>query len=236
METSTSNRKFLGMLFLILGGILLLRFMNILPFNIPYYFFSWKTILIALGVLLIFTERSKTTGIILFSIGAIFLARDIFRVDFRDMMQVAIPVLLLVVGLVFLMPRRSRPKRDYSAVSNQDVAGNLDEVNIFAGGNKFIHSDNFQGGEITCIFGGTELNFRHADLSAGNNVLDVTCIFGGCTLYVPEDWTVRIDTSNIFAGFTDSRYKKNVGLATNPDKVLYIKGVLIFGGGEIKTA
>lgn len=235
METTNTNRKVLGLLFLVLGAVLLMRFMDILPFTIPYYIFSWKTLLMALGIFFIFTEKSKSTGVILFTIGAIFLARDIFIVDFATIIQIALPLMLLVIGFVILMPGRLR-KTDYNKITSEDVLGSINEVNIFSGGNKFINSDSFKGGEVTCIFGGSELNFRETILAPGNNVLDVTCIFGGCTLYVPEDWTIRIETTNVFAGFNDARYKKRIGLVNDPNKVLIIRGALIFGGGDIKLA
>lgn len=236
METHPANRRLLGLLFIVVGAILLMRFLDILPFNIPYYFFSWKTILMALGIVFILSEKSKSTGVILFTIGAVFLARDILRIDFATLLQLAIPILLLVIGLVILMPRRRSRQIRHHGVTFQEVKGAMSEVNIFSGGTKYINSEDFNGGEITCIFGGAELNFKNSLLAPGNNVLDVTCIFGGCTLYVPEDWTVHIETTNIFAGFTDNRLKANLNLATDPNKVLYVKGVLIFGGGEIKFA
>ncbi|MFO7977423.1 MAG: LiaF-related protein [Bacteroidales bacterium] len=236
METNPTNRRLLGLLFIIVGAVLLMRFMGYIPFNLPYYFFSWKTILMALGIVFILSEKSKSTGVILFTIGAVFLARDIFRVDFATLIQLALPIMLLVIGLVILLPRRHHKKFRYHGITVQEVKGTMSEVNIFSGGTKYVNSDNFNGGEITCIFGGSDLNFKNATLAPGNNVLDVSCIFGGCTLYVPEDWTVHIETTNVFAGFTDNRFKTNLNMATDPNKVLFIKGALIFGGGEIKVA
>jgi predicted membrane protein len=237
METANrSNRVLLGIIFLVLGGVLLLRFLGVFPFHLPYYFFSWKTILIILGLIFLATERSKTTGLILFTIGSVFLLRDIMGVEFRTLMQFLIPIALLIIGLVILMPKKHTKKFRYyhREVTSEKITGGLEEVNIFAGGSKFINSDDFRGGEITCIFGGSELNFRNAILNPKGAVLDITCIFGGCTLFVPEDWTVVIETTNVFAGFTDSRLKSNYNRATDPNKVLVIKGVCIFGGGEIK--
>jgi predicted membrane protein len=235
MDSRSTNRTLIGLILLAAGIVLLLAVFDVIPFTLPRYWFSWKTILMVLGVIFILTEKNKTTGIILFSIGAIFLARDIFSLHV-SFFQLALPVVLLVAGLAFLLPRKRYFKPRGYQFSEEDIAGTIDEVNVFSGGNKVINSDNFRGGEVTCVFGGSEINFKNAKLSPERNVLEVTCVFGGCTLFVPEDWTVRIDTTNVFAGFTDNRLKYNPNLVTDPAKVLHIEGTLLFGGGEIKIA
>jgi hypothetical protein len=40
----------------------------------------------------------------------------------------------------------------------------------------------------------------------------------------------------LFGGFSDERYKRNPQLLKDPEKVLVIKGVVLFGGDEIKIA
>ena len=134
----------------------------------------------------------------------------------------------------FRSRRRLRSgSKDNDPLSRKDI---IEEVCVFSGGGRSITSDNFKGGEITCIFGGSEINFRHASLSPGENIIDVTCIFGGVTLYVPEDWTVVSEVTSVFGGFGDKRAESKLSFATNPEKMLYIRGVVIFGGGEIKLA
>ena len=232
----TSNRRiFLGLLFLAIGSVLFMHYTNLFPFGFPHYLISWKTILIALGALFIATEKNKSTGTILVIIGGVFLARDIFQVNFWEIMQYAIPSVFILAGILILFPGTLLARRRrYTRTTEGSLKDTISEVNIFSGGSKAIGSDNFQGGEITCIFGGSELNFRNARLAEGINVLDITCIFGGVTLYVPEDWTVKLEASAVFGGFSDARAESNVRLVTNPDKVLVVKGVVVFGGGEIK--
>lgn len=236
MSTTTKKRTFLGLMFLVIGGILLLRMMGMFHwFIIPTYFFSWKMILIVLGIFLMITEKNRSTGLILFVIGSVFLFKDIFNVEFWQVMKFAIPGLFLLAGVLLLFPGRVFPsRRNFNRISAEDINDSIQDVNVFSGGSKSVTSTNFKGGEITCIFGGAELNFRNAKLAPGNNVLDVTCIFGGVTLYVPEDWTVRLDVTPVFGGFTDSRAEANMNLSTDPEKMLIVRGTVIFGGGEIK--
>ena len=58
-------------------------------------------------------------------------------------------------------------------------------------------------------------------------------MFGGTDFIVPADWTVKLETSSIFGGFSDKR-KPVVNVVNDPDKILTVKGLVLFGGGEVK--
>lgn len=237
MSESNTKRVLLGLLFIAIGSVVLLRITNLLPLYLPGALFSWKMILVILGVIFLLSERNKSTGAILLLIGAVFLASDWLNVGFWEILRVAIPLLLVLVGILMLFPglrlfRNRRHGRTYSA-SSED---RLEEVCVFGGIDKRIHSDAFQGGEVTCIFGGAELHFGHSKLAVGNNLIDLTCIFSGATFHVPADWTVRLETTNIFGGFSDSRSQSVKQEKTGDGPVLVIRGLVLFGGGDIKYA
>lgn len=237
MTTTPRRRAFLGFLFLIIGAVLLIHWSGLFHFfSLPSYLFSWKMILIVLGVFLLTTEKNRSTGLILLVIGSVFLSRDIFGIEFWQIMRFAVPALFLIIGIMLIFPRRRRLSkgRRFNQFSEEESGDSINDVHIFSGGSKAITSESFQGGEITCIFGGTELNFKNARLAEGNNVIDVTCIFGGITFYVPSDWTVRVDVTPVFGGFSDSRAESNTSIDADPDKLLVIRGTVIFGGGEVK--
>jgi hypothetical protein len=59
-------------------------------------------------------------------------------------------------------------------------------------------------------------------------------MFGGSTIVVPADWDIKIDVVAVFGGFSDKRYKSKEIPGTS-NKRLYIKGLVVFGGGEIKS-
>ena len=110
----------------------------------------------------------------------------------------------------------------------------IDEISIFSGGEKIITSQDFKGGKITSIFGGSEINLLNSQLSSGTNYIDVFTLFGGSVLIVPSHWNVKVDMVAIFGGFADKRDFKSEGLDKDEPE-LYIKGVTLFGGGEIKS-
>jgi hypothetical protein len=58
-------------------------------------------------------------------------------------------------------------------------------------------------------------------------------MFGGTKLIIPGNWQVKSEATSLFGGFTDKRHIKPDQLIS--DKVLLIKGVVLFGGVEIKN-
>ena len=88
---------------------------------------------------------------------------------------------------------------------------------------------------MTAVFGGSKINLSNASVVAGQiPVIDVFAMFGGTEIIVPEDWTVKLEISAIFGGFSDKR-KSVINVVNNPDKTLVVKGMVLFGGGEIKS-
>lgn len=63
--------------------------------------------------------------------------------------------------------------------------------------------------------------------------MELTTIFGGTKFIVPSNWTVKSEAVTIFGGLEDKRNTQT--LIDNPDKILLLKGTVIFGGIEIKS-
>ena len=111
----------------------------------------------------------------------------------------------------------------------------MDRINenvVFSGVNRKLMTKNFQGGKATVIFGGLNLDLTQVDFN-GVVSLDLEIGFGGVKLLVPPHWDVRTEVSNIAAGLEDKRMFREGGVDTN--KVLILKGTLLFSGLEIKS-
>jgi hypothetical protein len=108
----------------------------------------------------------------------------------------------------------------------------INESAIFSGVNRKLMTKNFQGGKATVIFGGLDLDLTQVDFT-GVVTLDLEVGFGGVKLIVPPHWDVRTEMSNIAAGLEDKRMFREGGVDTN--KVLILKGTLLFSGLEIKS-
>ncbi len=235
MKNPDSGRLLIGLLFILIGGILFLRISNIeLPFELPHYLFTWPMILIILGIYFFFSRENRITGLILFLIGGAFLSKYIFEVTMGTVIQFAIPVLLVLAGILLLFPRTFLKKKRFSESKTSIKDNRLKAVHIFSDGSNLIESESYEGGEVVCIFGDSDIIFSKSVTSQGAMALDIVCIFGGCTVYVPEDWTVITDISNIFADIKDKRHQSDPTIITDPDKVLHIKGTLLFSGVKIR--
>jgi predicted membrane protein len=99
-----------------------------------------------------------------------------------------------------------------------------------------VTTQDFQGGQITAVFGGVEIDLTDANMQADEATLDINAIFGGIEIRLPETWQVAFRGTPIFGGISD---KTRIRRSTDPSdprrKVLILSGAVIFGGVEIKN-
>jgi len=229
-QNNDSKRLWLGIIFFIIGGLLLVDNLDLFYFNIPYYVFSWPTFLILLGLYLFFGQDKKAPGAILLALGSVFLLDDIFPWWHIDFWDVFLPGVLIFLG-VALMMRKSTPSARPSGGDEQDF---VDDMAVFSGNEKKMTSQNFKGGKITSVFGGSKIDFTQSAMNDEGAVIDVFTLFGGTEVIVPVDWSVKSEVTSIFGGISDKR-NSVVNVVPDESKVLTIKGLILFGGGEIKS-
>jgi predicted membrane protein len=231
---SNTSKIFVGAILIIIGALFLLRSFSILPFEITYIVFSWRFILFIIGIIILINSENKVLGVILTAVGGILLFPRIFpNIDIDGRLVLGI----IIIGLgayVILKSTGGGFKSVFGNTNNKISKDSIDDVAIFGGGTKVITSDNFKGGNITAIFGGSEIDLTSCKLAEGNNVLDITAIFGGSTIIVPRDWNVFLNVTPIFGGFSN-KIKREPNLAVDQSRSLLIKGVALFGGGEIRS-
>ncbi len=222
-----NNRLSLGIILIVIGLVYLLGNIGFIPEDLFYVLTRWPMILIVIGIYNL-VKCEFTSALVLLAIGSYFLIPDIFpQVAWHDIWQFW-PILLILVGIKFIFS-----KGKYSHNINMVVTGDetLDEVSVFGGRVSQIESQNFKGGKITAVFGGSEIHLTKAKLSEHGAVIDLAVVFGGTKIFIPRDWQVKVDVVSIFGGFTDKRMYPSVPIDSN--KILLIKGSAIFGGGEL---
>jgi predicted membrane protein len=136
-------------------------------------------------------------------------------------------IILLGLGMIFGTGHFFRRRHANTISSGDDY---LDEVAVFGGGERVIHSDSFKGGRMVAVFGGSKIDLTNTKLAPGVNELEIVLIFGGSELYIPSDWNIKVEVFSIFGGYSDKRGASQVDYS----KTLIVKGVTLFGGGEIK--
>jgi predicted membrane protein len=221
----------LGIVILLIGFALLASNFEMFPFPLKKYIFRWEAILIIIGLVAFFGKGNKAPGIILIGLGTFFYMKEFYDLHFH-IWQVFWPFVLITIGLVIIFHRKPgfKCKKNNVVEVSDDY---LDETIVFGGTEKVVHSQQFKGGRISMIFGGTKLIFSKAKLAEGKNYLELFALFGGGEFIIPEDWNIQVKITPIFGGFSDKRL--NAGNDKEDENELIITGTVIFGGGEIKN-
>ncbi len=219
-----------GLVLIVIGSLLLARQLGI---YLPHWLFSWEMIPIGIGLFIGARQSFRFGGwIIPIFIGLAFLIEDEF-LDF-SMRQYFWPIAIICFGLfMILRPRRSRWEKEIVAGAGTETNGG-DTINssiVFGGVKKNIITKNFRGGTIETLFGGTDLNMMQADFT-GTIVIHFNVAFGGSKLVIPPQWNVKNEISAILGGIED---KRPLVQDVDPNKILVLKGTVMFGGVEIKS-
>ncbi|MEA1876678.1 MAG: DUF5668 domain-containing protein [Bacteroidota bacterium] len=228
-----NTRRTWGVIVILLGGLLMANQFNLIHFRLWNVVWSWQMLLIVIGLVSVVNNESKFVGIVLIAIGSFFMIDDFWYFP-QELRKAFWPAVVILFGAYLLIspPKYFKPRRKKGL--DEDDRDFIDEVSIFGGGDRIVTSSQFKGGRITSIFGGSKINLMNSGLSEGKNVIDTFCVFGGTTIIVPAGWTVKVEVVSIFGGFSDKR-ERMPNLVFDQGKTLIIKGVAIFGGGEVKS-
>lgn len=222
-----NGRAFSGLIIVLVGSALLMKQLHV---PLPRWILSWQMLLIVIGLFTGIRSSFKGIGwLIPILIGVVFLVEKL-AFDF-PLHRYFWPVLIIGVGLYMILKPKKKDMFWGSVDSNEDL---LEATAVFGGVKKNIITKDFKGGEVTSIFGGAEINLTQADIN-GRVVLEVTTLFGGSKIIVPSHWQINSDgLTAIMGGIED---KRAILASPNIDssKILVIKGVVMFGGIEIKS-
>jgi len=248
--SSRENGRVIGGLLLVAVGVtLLLRNMG---FYMPRWLFSWPMILILVGVYTGAKHNFRNNAWwILIGIGSFFLVSKF--IPSLSLEPLFWPLVIIGAGILFIM----RPGQDYRTGFKEDgrldnwkntETGDVQDIqskgaiessnylmvrSVFSGVNKNIVAKDFQGGRISCVFGGAEIDLSQAEIN-GQATIKLEIVFGGLKLVVPPHWAVQNEIDGIFHGVDDKR-NFNPSASINPEKVLILKGSVVFGGIEIRS-
>lgn len=228
---------------ILLGLLFLGRNIGFIPSDVFDLLVSWPMVLIVWGVFTLFRQQ-YTWGTILILAGLYFLFPSLEWIN-NDWIRTYWPLALVALGCVLLIKKRhssdyrgkERRGRFFSEGSRQIIAGGTQEgyvsSDISFTSVKYIVLDRvFRGGRLDANFGGISLDLRRTTLSEPETLITVDCSFSGIELYVPANWTVRLEVDSFLGGCHDKRE-----LSNDPDMehVLVVRGDLTFSGIEIKS-
>lgn len=220
----------LGLILIVVGALVLLANMHVLPFDVNLAHW-WPLILVALGVVHLWNNRSlfDFSGLFLILLGVVFLMATLGRICWEDVWRYW-PAVLILLGLSIVFKRGSPPREGKhwtgSASSDPDVR----VTNILAGTDRRIDSQEFKGGDVSNILGGTKLDLLQAKLAPGDWLLTVSTVLGGVEILVPRDWRIEVYPTNLLGGVDDHTRQTPAGGGK-----LVIKASALLGGVEIKN-
>jgi predicted membrane protein len=252
IEKSQRRGRIMGGLLVIAAGSLFLA--KELGAEIPTWIFSWKVLLIGIGIVLAIKHKFMHPGwIILVGIGGVFLLNDFYPdMQIKPFLW---PALLILIGLFILFKPRHKHNHHaqlwrkkweekqkqrqtcdrYRDWEQEDFDEDfIESTNVMGGVKKNFLSKKFKGGEIVNVFGGAHINLTQSDFE-GTATLSVTQVFGGTKLIVPANWEIKSTNVTICGGIEDKRPTQPVPTNGEAVKVLQLIGTTVFGGIEIKS-
>jgi len=181
----------------------------------------WPTAIILAGLMTYATNpRRLAAPAILTGVGIALLLSSLGAADLSSFLW---PAALVVVGLVVMFGRRSRP-------GGSDTGDSVNSFNVFSGSELASHSRAFTGGSVSAVFGGAELDLRDSTPAPGAE-LDVFTAFGGVEIRVPEGWAVTVRGLPLFGGWENVTTRDALGPAA---PVLAVNATVLFGGLDVK--
>lgn len=238
MENKNNNQSIvIGGVIIAVGSIFLLRNLGYVDFNIMRYLFNWYSWIILAGIITLAKNNGKDqVGYTLIAVGGAFLLMDLNIIPGFSI-RTWWPLILVALGVSYILKAQNSNVPD--GVKPDGGIDFISDTNILSGGEYQISSNDFKGGKITNIFGGSEYNLSRSKLSQTTDaVLDVFVMFGGVELIVPADWEVKSEVTALFGGFSNKKrnYQTSGSTSLTTGKnILYVKGTVLFGGGEIKS-
>ncbi len=262
IEKSHRRGKIMGGLLIVaIGSLFLARELGV---EIPVWVFTWKMLLIGLGIVAAIKHKFlHPAWIILVGVGGIFLLNDLYpEMQIRPILW---PSIAILAGLIIIFkPHRKnmqfahhhwkkwqkhnyghRGWYDRNNWQNEHVT-QTDETRASSADEDYLDSVNFFGGTkkniLTKTFkGGDVVNVfggSHLNLSQadldGAVTLTITQVFGGTKLIVPANWEIKSETVTVCGGIEDKR-PLQPSTPGEKQKVLVLIGTTIFGGIEIKS-
>jgi predicted membrane protein len=218
----------LGVFVIIIGVLFTLDNLEVL--NAEDFLRYWPAGLVALGGLKLWHASRQGQGwfggLLFMLIGAVMLIERIvyIRFDLRD----AWPLVLVFLGAFLVWRGFGRTRRPAGADSSAHISG----LAIMGGFERRSNSPAFDGGDLTAILGGCEVDLRRASIAPGTEALiDVFAFWGGIDIKVPEDWTLVNRVVPLMGGVEDKTSVPQPPAA----KRLVLRGIVVMGGVSVKN-
>jgi predicted membrane protein len=238
-----------GLFLVALGIVLLLGQMGIVSTDYLFRFF-WPTILIFLGVELMFSRNrfsrnrfNQEAGGFLTLAGIILLLAKLgyFHFNFSGIWALA-----CIYWGIWIVARTFGFRRWWESQSGRTADGNVIDVTetdppktpadfsaVFATVKRPITAKNFKGSKLEAIFGEVVIDLTRAEIEGDEATVQADSVFGACIIRVPGTWHIVVRGSAVMGEFADkTRQQPEEGPGV---KTLIVTGGAVFGSVEVKN-
>jgi predicted membrane protein len=215
-----------GVMVIAVGVIFTLDNLNVI--DASDYLQYWPAGLVAIGLLKLWQSRAGqgiAGGLFLVVLGTWMLLERVVAIQIR--LHDVWPLFFVFLGGYMVWKGFGGSKRPRTA----DSSARISALAILAGVVRGSHSKTFEGGDLTAVMGGCEIDLREASIAPGTEaVIEVFAMWGGIEIRVPEDWTVESRVTPILGGL-DDKTRPIAGAS----KRLVVRGVAVMGGVGVKN-
>ncbi len=152
-------------------------------------------------------RRPYLGGLILITLGVLFLLDTLNIADFGDLISTYWPLILIFVGFSILARNRHRPLKisteeeaaaSFSSEHQQSDASAVRSSSVFGDVDLKFSSKDFHGGSISNVFGDTNVDLSEIALADGEHLLKVDGVFGDLHILVPKDIEIYVGGKSVF--------------------------------------
>ena len=218
-----------GMVLIIVGVIFALNAVGITDINV--FFKGWWTLFIIVPSFIeLFRSTNKIWSLIWLVIGIALLLCAQNILSFRLIGKLIFPFILVMIGISIIFKDTVNKKITEKIRTLNTNKGDFEEYCATFGSQQCDFSgQEFQGANLDAVFGSVELDISKAMIKK-DQVINANSIFGGIEIRVPTGVNIKVKSTPIFGGVSNkAKTEYNESLPT-----IYINGVALFGGVEIK--
>lgn len=218
-----------GVVLIVLGVIIGLNAVGLTNINI--FFRGWWTLFIIVPSFIeLFRSSNKVWSFIWLVIGIVLLLCTQNILSFSLIGKLIFPFILVMIGIsVIFKDRLNQKVTEKIRTLNSDRQDFEEYCATFGSQQSDFSGQEFKGANLDAVFGGVEMDLSKAIIQK-DQVINANAIFGGIEIRVPTGVNIKVKSTPIFGGVSNKiKTEYNESLPT-----LYINGVAIFGGVEIK--
>lgn len=128
----------------------------------------------------------------------------------------------------------SEDEKVFTDFESEDTSTAQDDTSVFyvnakmGSTTRYINTSSLREVYVNASLAGVELYFNRSKIKNGEAYLNIDASMAGLEIYVPREWTVRVQVSPVMGGVEE------VGASTGDgSQILYVMGKIHLGGIEI---